>query len=454
MWTGTIRITPPGALALAALAIMTMATGTAAAAILHATAGHNPARATLTDISSAQGSVVVLRTPPRATPVVQVANVTRRASILYATDAGVRDIVGGSEQMRTLPWVFRQEPSNSGAGTMFGSGNRQRMSKVSGRTLATDSSGAAIASHLRDAINATCTTPAGISTCIAHEVAVDEIDSAFGSPVGGVPRLAGRHLMNAMATLAGQASPWGGSYASRVHFYLSPGVATSVTAGLGPNRTLGRDGLLHRLNYRPAFAGMARAGGVWLEMYHFTSGARMPSAFTATEWRGVPASVATFLRAVRPRRDPLTYLHFVMTETRGAHQAPGPSCAVPGPVPSAGTTGLPACGPLADTCPPSPTTSVPPGPVSDFTQAIAATRRREIASITAAADRSLAVVDAGVAEYVVRQPTPSAMACQWQRAQAISVNARILMNGPAAFRVTGSEAATWGILFRQFFIVA
>lgn len=338
---------------------------------------------------------------------------------------------------------------------MFGSGNAQRMSKISGRTLVAAPSGRSIATLLRNTIDATCTTPAGISTCIAHEVAVDEINSAFGSPVGRVPpRAAGRNLMNAMEILAGQTSPWGGSYASRVHFYLSPGVATSVTAGLGPNRTLGRDGLLHRLNYRQAFTGMARAGGVWIEMYHFTSGARMPGAFTATEWHGVPASVATFLRAVRPQRDPLTYLHFVMTETQGALQTPGPSCAVPGPEPNAGTSGTPACAPLADTCPRSPTTSVGPGPVSRFTRAIAAARRREIASVTAAANRSLAVVNTGVAEYVVRQPTPSAMACQWQRAQASSVNARILMNGPAAFRVTGSEAATWGILFRQFFIVA
>jgi hypothetical protein len=46
------------------------------------------------------------------------------------------------------------------------------------------------------------------------------------------------------------------------------------------------------------------------------------------------------------------------------------------------------------------------------------------------------------------------MACQWQRAQTGDVNLRILMNGPAAFRATGTEAIVFGQLFRQFFIVA
>ena len=51
-------------------------------------------------------------------------------------------------------------------------------------------------------------------------------------------------------------------------------------------------------------------------------------------------------------------------------------------------------------------------------------------------------------------PGKSGMACQWDRAQAGDVNPRILANGPAAFKVTGTEAEVFGDMFRQFFLVA
>ena len=63
-------------------------------------------------------------------------------------------------------------------------------------------------------------------------------------------------------------------------------------------------------------------------------------------------------------------------------------------------------------------------------------------------------VDSGIQEFPVQQASPSGMACQWQRAQTGDVNLRILMNGPAAYRATGTEAIVFGQLFRQFFIVA
>lgn len=63
-------------------------------------------------------------------------------------------------------------------------------------------------------------------------------------------------------------------------------------------------------------------------------------------------------------------------------------------------------------------------------------------------------VDSGIQEFPVQQASPSGMACQWQRAQTGDVNLRILMNGPAAFRATGTEAIVFGQLFRQFFIVS
>jgi hypothetical protein len=41
-----------------------------------------------------------------------------------------------------------------------------------------------------------------------------------------------------------------------------------------------------------------------------------------------------------------------------------------------------------------------------------------------------------------------------ERDQTGAANLRILMNGPAAFRATGTEGRVFGALFRQFFIVA
>jgi hypothetical protein len=73
--------------------------------------------------------------------------------------------------------------------------------------------------------------------------------------------------------------------------------------------------------------------------------------------------------------------------------------------------------------------------------------------ITGAANQIIPV-DSGIQEFPVQQASPSGMACQWQRAQTGDVNLRILMNGPAAFRATGTEAIVFGQLFRQFFIVA
>ena len=70
------------------------------------------------------------------------------------------------------------------------------------------------------------------------------------------------------------------------------------------------------------------------------------------------------------------------------------------------------------------------------------------------AAKQIIPVDSGIQEFPVQQASPSGMACQWQRAQTGDVNLRILMNGPAAYRATGTEAIVFGQLFRQFFIVA
>ncbi len=396
---------------------------------------------------TAAGQVVVLQDPAGALPQLKTVALTRRMSLLYVTDAGVRDIVGASEAMRSLPWLFRQEPSNSGPGAEL-AGNDQRMAKVSGDALAAAATSAEMARILRAGIDRACVTPAGINTCGAHRVAVDEITPRFGR-LGGRSAV-GQRLNEAMASLERTPSPWGGSYASRVEFAVAPAVSTSVTAGLGPNRTLGRDGLPHRRNYRDVFAAMTRAGGVWLEMYHFTA-ARQMTPFTAAEWRDVPAGVATFLRARRSWRDPLAYVHVVLAGTVGDGTPPGGACSTPGTPGGPTLPGYPACPATPEPC--TVREWAMPSRFPVYGEALLRQRAAQVAQLEALATRQLIPALPSPAPLVIRQPGTSPMQCQWTRAQTGAVNTRILANGAGAYSVTGPQAVAWGDLLRQFAVV-
>ncbi len=59
-----------------------------------------------------------------------------KLSFLYESDEAVRAMIGGSEAMRNLNWVYRVEPSNSAPDTKFVGGDTQRASKYNGRALA------------------------------------------------------------------------------------------------------------------------------------------------------------------------------------------------------------------------------------------------------------------------------------------------------------------------------
>lgn len=437
---------------IAAAAVAMIAPTMAMASAASSTADYlQQIRTTNTDIdalynpSASQGPTLVLTTPAGRAPSLVTADVTNRMSMLYVTDPAVRDILGGSVQMQSLPWIFRQEPTNSGPGAQLGVGNAQRMNKISGSMLADLPSGLAISDRLKAAIDATCTTPAGVSTCAAHLVGVDEIGAPFGDPVKS------RRLDLAMTDLTAQASPWGGTYASRVHFYLAPGVSTAIAVGLGTVRNLGNDGKQHWPNYSRAMIALSKAGGVWMEMYHHPNRGAGLTPFSAAEWRDVPAGVASFLKQLNPQRSPLTYLHFLMAETQGTNLLPGAMCSQEHAArQQSSVVTPPPCVPVTinTVCPSSAKRSTTLG-----REMSVASRVARIKPITAEAAGSMRTVDAGLTEYVVTQPTRSGIACQWQRAQSGAVNTRILMNGPAAFRVTGTEATTWGALFRQFFIL-
>ena len=412
----------------------------------------------LNNANLTSGKALVFTTPPNIKPSFTSATVTNRMSILYATDPSVRDILGGSSQMPGLPWLFRQEPSNSGTGAQLGAGNSQRMTKINGAGLAKMAMTEMVFA-LQRGVDRSCVTPAGIDTCPAHLLAVDEIGAAFGRVEGKQKWQTPGHLLQvAMGWLARSQSPWGGSYASRIHFYLAPGVSTAIAAGRGPAHNRGADGEVKWPDYSSVIDAFATAGGVWLEMYHYPTRGSARTPFTSTEWRTVPTAVAAFM-AERGIEYPLQSLHFVMTETAGndlvssgqclAERVAGGSKEHANRVGASATSiAFPACGPRVNVCISSRASNERHSEMS--MRGVTPSTNNVI---TGAANQ-IFPVDSGIQEFPVQQASPSGMACQWQRAQTGDVNLRILMNGPAAFRATGTEAIVFGQLFRQFFIVS
>lgn len=115
-------------------------------------------------------------------------------------------------------------------------------------------------------------------------------------------------LSEAMEILDGQESPWGGTYASRVHFYLAPSLVTSIGEGRGEHFTLGRSGSTHiRPGWRGVFPGLARGGGVWLQMYHGAG-----YAVNARVWQNAPGRIANYLTRFGGSPD---RVHLVFTES-------------------------------------------------------------------------------------------------------------------------------------------
>jgi hypothetical protein len=229
-------------------------------------------------------------------------------AMLYDMDTAVRDIVrpsDGAAGLSGAQGARRQEPSTS---ALFGAADEQWMvGKVTIDELMDLPSG-----EMADLIRA------AIDDAPSHVVGLDEIIPAAADPaapmvVGGrvpvapVSALSSR-LAAAFAALD-EPSPYGGTWASRVNVYLAPAMSTAIAAGRGPNRNLGRDGKPHFRTYRTVMAGLARVGGVWMEMYHGTSEG-LTSPFTVREWTRAPAAMTAEYR--RAGGDP-TRLHLLMT---------------------------------------------------------------------------------------------------------------------------------------------
>ena len=128
----------------------------------------------------------------------------------------------------------------------------------------------------------------------------------------------GSRLYRAMKEL--DAMPFGTegeSYADRVHFYVAPALVTMVGVGRGPHFTFNRKATL---NIRPGIRGvapaLARAGGVWLQMYHGNG-----KAVSVKTWRLAAKRFDNYMRRHGGTRD---RVHFMMSQTTGKPR--GASC--------------------------------------------------------------------------------------------------------------------------------
>jgi hypothetical protein len=133
----------------------------------------------------------------------------------------------------------------------------------------------------------------------------------------------GVRFSEAMGILAATAHPSGGSYADHVHVYVAPAMVTSIGEGRGEHFTLDKAGSKSvRPAWRGVVPGLAKAGGVWLEMYHGHG-----AAVKAKVWRNVPGRFADYL--VRNGGAGLSQLHFLVTGTPTAPPGAPAGCGSP-----------------------------------------------------------------------------------------------------------------------------
>jgi hypothetical protein len=158
---------------------------------------------------------------------------------------------------------------------------------------------------------------AAIDSVPSHLVILDRVEGAAWSdgapaePPVVDPGSAGVALRDAMGRLS-VATPWGGTYADRVHFWIGPGLHSAIGAGLGPNHNLGRDGKPHRRTYHEALRAMAQGAGVWNQMFHGPWPGRPPQHLTVGEWVRWPGGFADLWTRLGGRLD---RVHFLLAQS-------------------------------------------------------------------------------------------------------------------------------------------
>ena len=231
-------------------------------------------------------------------------------SVLYDTTGPVSQIVRGG--LTGGKGALHQAPARMVVRPRF------RVGKVSGAELR-GRSAASIAALLKSRIRR-CVIRGRDHRCASRLVFVDEITAAFNDRRGARN---GANLSAAMRMLD-TPSPFGGTWASRVHLYMAPNFTSAIAKGRGPNHNLGRDGKPHFPTWNRVMPALALAGGVWLEMYHARGGTITP--FTRAEWRNGGRDVWSLMRR---RGGSLDRLHFVLSRASRRPAGTGRRCGGP-----------------------------------------------------------------------------------------------------------------------------
>lgn len=255
-----------------------------------------------------------------------VATATASASappmlVMYGTADTNRKIVrpGAADALPLDGRLFVQEPNWS---HLFGGEADRpfRLARVTEDELQTAGAAPAMARLLRTSIDqANCFYAPAWFGCRSRLVFVDELDERFAEPPPNLntpawrgrtsrsqpkrtfpnyvpiprPGQLGYELGRAMEILAAAPFPGGGTYAQRVHFYVAPGVVSSLGVGRGRYQNLGRDRRPHFRSYEGVRDALQLAGGA----RDVPLPPRKPYAWAVQHLRVVGVSVA--LRALR-----------------------------------------------------------------------------------------------------------------------------------------------------------
>jgi hypothetical protein len=265
--------------------------------------------------------------------------------VLYAKPETNRAIIkpGSADALPIDGRLFVQEPN---PGHLFAddADKPYRVARLGAENLIHAGTADAMARLLRSKIDeqGCVTAPWGDSGCASHLVFVDEIDYRFAEKAPNLntaawrgrssrnqpkrkfpnyvpaprPGHAGYELSAAMEQLAAIPYPGGGTYAERVHFYIAPGVVSSIGVGKGRFHNLGRDKRPHFRSHEGLRVALQRSGGVWLEMYHFDQASKTRRPFNTGEWAAYPWRFALYMTAPgMTTADPaiLAKLHFHMS---------------------------------------------------------------------------------------------------------------------------------------------
>lgn len=282
--------------------------------------------------------------------------------VLYAKPETNRAIVkpGSADALPIDGRLFIQEPN---VGHLFaGDADKPyRVARMPSTSLLAAGTADAMAALLKREIDAPgcVTAPWGDAGCKSHLVFVDEIDYRFAEKAPNLnhpawrgrtsrnqpkrkfpnyipkvkPGHSGYELSLAMQQLAAIPYPDGGTYAERVHFYIAPGVVSSIGVGKGKFHNLGRDRRPHFRSHEGLRSALQLSGGVWLEMYHFDQSTKTRRPFNTGEWAAYPWRFALYMTAPGvTTADPaiLAKLHFLMSNGMPKNKGRAPAeCANP-----------------------------------------------------------------------------------------------------------------------------